>query len=105
GDGLVRSETVRDGSMGRPHERWSLSARGKRLFPDRSAEFADELLDHLAATYRRAAVADFLKARAHRHADRYADQMAQVGDPIQRVHHLAQALTEDGFAARVFDSD
>ncbi|HUG85357.1 MAG TPA: metalloregulator ArsR/SmtB family transcription factor [Euzebya sp.] len=104
-DGLVDSETVRDGSMGRPHERWSLTGRGKRLFPDRSAEFADELLDHLEETYGRSAVAAFLKARAERHAARYADQLAQVSDPVQRVQHLAQALSEDGFAAHVGDGD
>lgn len=104
-DALVTSETVRDGSMGRPHERWSLTGRGKRLFPDRSAEFADELLDHLEATYGRGAVVEFLKARAERHGSRYADQLAQVSDPAQRVHLLAQALSEDGFAAHVSGGD
>ena len=105
GDGLVDSEVVRDGSMGRPHDRWSLTARGKRLFADRSAEFADELLDHLEATYGRHAVLDFLRARAERHADRYAAALADVTDPGERVHHLARALSDDGFAARVVDGD
>jgi predicted ArsR family transcriptional regulator len=101
GDDLIASETVRDGSMGRPHERWSLTDRGRRLFPDRSAEFADELLDHLASTYGRSAVADFLRTRADRHAERYAAALADEPDPEQRVHRLASALSEDGFAARV----
>lgn len=101
GDDLVASETVRDGSMGRPTERWSLTRRGRRLFVDRSAEFADELLDHLEATYGRAALADFLRARAERHADRYAAALEGVEAPEARVAALASALTADGFAARV----
>ncbi|MGI9018567.1 MAG: helix-turn-helix transcriptional regulator [Euzebya sp.] len=105
GDGLVQSQTVRDGSMGRPHDRWSLTARGKALFPDRSAEFADELLQHLEASYGRGAVADFLKSRAERQADRYADRLAKAVNPVDRAHELAQALTDDGFAARVVDGD
>lgn len=104
-DGLVGSATVRDGSLGRPHEAWSLTDRGKRLFPERSAEFADELLDHLAATYGRGAVGDFLKARAERHADRYAEGLLDVTDPLERVTHLAQALSADGFAAHVTTGD
>ncbi|CAN5265154.1 transcriptional regulator [soil metagenome] len=104
-DGLVKSDTVRDGSMGRPRDAWSLTERGKRLFPNRSAEFADELLEHLEATYGRAALGDFLKARAERHADRYADELADVTDPAERVHQLAQALSDDGFAAHVVSSD
>lgn len=104
-DELVAAETIRDGSMGRPRERWSLTDRGKRLFADRSAEFADELLDHLSATFGRGAVADFLKARAERHAARYELQMAAVTDPTERVYHLARALSDDGFAAQVIDGD
>ncbi|WP_370324858.1 helix-turn-helix transcriptional regulator [Euzebya sp.] len=103
GDDLVSSETVHDGSMGRPNERWSLTARGKRLFPDRSAEFADEVLCHLEQAFGRPAVAAFLKARAEQHGDRYADRLADVSDPVERVRALARALSDDGFAARVVD--
>lgn len=104
-DGLIQSETVHDGSMGRPHEQWTLSARARRLFPDRSAEFADEVLDHLQATYGRSALNDFLRGRAEQHADRYADRLDDVEDPADRAERLAQALSEDGFAARVVDGE
>lgn len=104
-DGLVEAETVHDGGMGRPADRWRLTAKGKRLFTDRSAEFADELLDHIAATYGRAAVAEFLKTRNAKQADRYADLLATVSDPAERVQLLAEALSADGFAARVETGD
>jgi predicted ArsR family transcriptional regulator len=104
-DGLVQSETVRDGSMGRPNERWSLAPRGKRLFPDRSAEFATDVLDHLEAVHGRAAVLDLLRARADQQAARYADQLADVVDPADRARRLADALSADGFAARVEEQD
>lgn len=104
-DGLIQSETVHDGSMGRPHDQWTLSARGRRLFPDRSAEFADELLDHLQGTYGRSALNDFLRGRAEQHADRYADRLDDAEDTADRAERLAQALSEDGFAARVVEGD
>jgi predicted ArsR family transcriptional regulator len=103
GDGLVRSEPVHDGGTGRPHERWSLTPRGRRLFPDRSADLAGELLDHLEAAHGRAAVVDFLTARADRQAARYADAVAGADGPADRAARLARALSEDGFAARVED--
>lgn len=103
GDGLVQSETVRDGSMGRPHERWSLAARGRRLFADRSAEFAAELLAHVESTFGRSAVLAFLRDRADQQADRYAAEIAEIEDPADRARHLARVLSEDGFAARVED--
>ncbi len=104
-DGLVDAEAVHDGSMGRPSERWSLTRRGRRLFAERSAEFADELLDHLEAAYGRAAVGEFLRRRAERHGDRYAERLAEIDDPADRAAELARALTEDGFAARVAGGD
>ncbi len=100
-DDLVASRTVHDGSMGRPHEEWSLANRGRRLFADRSAEFADELLVHLKDTYGRGAVTAFLKARVDRHADRWADELADIEDPAERAQRLAAALSGDGFAAQV----
>ena len=104
-DDLVDSAPVHDGGMGRPADCWRLSPKGKRLFADRSAEFADQLLDHVAATYGRGAVAEFLKTRNAAQADRYAEALADVDDPAERAKLLAEALSDDGFAARVEDSD
>ncbi len=100
-DDLVSSRTVHDGSMGRPNEEWSLASRGRRLFADRSSEFADELMVHLEETYGRSAVTAFLKARVDRHADRWSAQLGDISDPAERAQHLATALSGDGFAAQV----
>ena len=97
-DDLVDSAPVHDGGMGRPADRWRLTARGKRLF-------ADQLLDHIEATYGRPAVAEFLKTRNAAQADRYAEALADVDDPAERAKLLAEALSDDGFAARVEDGD
>lgn len=104
-DGLVDSAPVHDGGTGRPAERWTLTQRGKRLFTDRSAEFADQLLDHLEARFGRAAVAEFLKDRNATQADRYAADLIDVADPAERAKRLAAALSDDGFAARVETGD
>ena len=104
-DGLVESATVHDGGTGRPADRWTLTRRGKRLFADRSAEFADQLLTHLEARFGRAAVAEFLKDRNASQADRYAEDLAAVADPAERARLLAEALSDDGFAARVETGD
>ncbi|MEE8602135.1 helix-turn-helix transcriptional regulator [Euzebya tangerina] len=105
GDDLIAGEAVHDGSMGRPRERWTLTARGKRLFADRSSEFADELLDHLEAAHGRTAVLDFLRTRSEAQADRYAERLSGAATPQERAELLAAALSDDGFAARVEETD
>lgn len=100
-DGLVESRPVHHGGRGRPSERYELTERARRLFPDRSAEFANEVLEHLERTFGRAAVLTFLRERASQHGERYAAALAHVEDAEERAKRLAELLSEDGFASEV----
>lgn len=100
-DGLVASHTVRRDGPGRPSAEYVLTRKARRLFPDRSAELANELLRYLELTHGRGAVLEFLRWRAERHGDRYALAVADADDTVERADRLARALSEDGFLAEV----
>jgi predicted ArsR family transcriptional regulator len=100
-DGLVDAETVRREGPGRPSARYALTARARRLFPDRSADLANELFDFLEEEHGRAALTGFLRWRQARHGDRYAADLAGVEDTSERAELLARLLSADGFAAQV----
>ncbi len=100
-DGLVDAQTVRREGPGRPSARYALTARARQLFPDRSAEFANELLDYLEEVHGRRALNGFLRWRQARHGDRYAARLSLVDSAEDRAQLLARLLSEDGFAAQV----
>ncbi len=100
-DGLVVTTTVRTGGPGRPSTRYALSDRARRLYPDRSADFANELLEYLEAEHGRAALLAFLRWRQSRQSQRYSSALAEITDPEARTARLAQMLSEDGFLATV----
>jgi predicted ArsR family transcriptional regulator len=100
-DGLVDAETVRRDGPGRPSARYALTARARLLFPDRSADLANELLDYLEEVHGRQALSGFLRWRQARHGGRYAAALDGAGDVGARVEALAQLLSDDGFAAEV----
>ncbi len=98
-DGLVSSEIVRREGRGRPGARYALSERARRLYPERSAEFANELLDELEREHGRGAVLAFLRRRQGRQAERYASELEGVEGLAERAARLAELLSEDGFVA------
>lgn len=100
-EGLVETTTVRSGGRGRPSTHHVLSPRARRLYPDRSAEFANELLDYVEAEHGRGALLAFLRWRQGRQSERYATALDGVAEPEARTALLAQLLSEDGFLAQV----
>lgn len=102
-DGFVRgeTETVRREGPGRPSQRYALTDRAQRLFPDRTAELASELLDYLEEAYGRSALLGFLRWRQARQGERYERELPEDGALADRVAQLAEALTEDGFPSCV----
>lgn len=100
GDDLVHAETVRRDGPGRPGMRYALTDRAARLFPDRYAELAGDLLTYLEEEHGRSTLLEFLRWRSARQSDRYADVRA-AGDAAARAATLADLLDRDGFMARV----
>jgi predicted ArsR family transcriptional regulator len=100
-DGLVSAETVRRDGPGRPRQQYTLTDRARRLFPDRSADLANELLDYLEAEHGRQALLGFLRWRAQRHGTRYAGELDTAAGTGSRAELLARLLSDEGFAAHV----
>ena len=99
-DDLVDSRLQRQGGRGRPSTQYRLNDRGHRLYPDRTAEFANELWEYVASEHGRQAIVGFLRWRQNQQQQRYADELDDVGTDVRdRVMRLAELLTEDGFLA------
>ena len=98
-DGFVTAETVRGKGRGRPSSQYGLTDKARRLFPDNSAELANELLDYLNDEHGRSELQRFLRWRADRHVGRYAEALAGAETTGERVERLAEVLSEDGFAS------
>lgn len=98
-DDLVVGTQVADGP-GRPATHWSLSPRGRRLWPDRGGDVADELLEFLEAEHGRSGLQAFLRWRLERQAEALAG--AIDADRVEdKIVQLAAALDDAGFAASV----
>lgn len=104
-DELVSARTVRSDGPGRPGARYELTERAKRLFPDHSAQLANELLDFLEAEHGPESVAAFLRWRTDQQRARYARGLAVAGSTTERAERLADLLSEDGFPSDVAPVD
>jgi predicted ArsR family transcriptional regulator len=98
---LILGETVRRGGPGRPGTVYRTTDRAARLFPDGTADFANELLDYLEDRLGPGAVQDFLRWRQARVAERYAGELSALESQGERVETLADLLTEDGFPSLI----
>lgn len=97
-DGLVDAQTVRRDGPGRPSARYALTDRAQRLFPDNSAQLANELLAYLEEEHGRDALLGFIRWRASRQGGRYAE-VRDLTDAEGQVGRLADLLSEDGYLA------
>ena len=100
-DGLVVSVVagLRREGRGRPSTSYQLTDRARRLYPDRSAEFANELLGYLEERHGRPALLEFVRWRQDRQSERYAEALDEADGLEHRVDRLAELLSEDGFLA------
>ena len=101
-DGLVDAETIRRDGPGRPSSHYSLTERAQRLFPDRYADLANEVLEYLEQVHGRAELLAFLRWRSSRQVEHYSgDGRDDLTDVTGRAERLADQLSEDGFLAEV----
>lgn len=106
-EALVEPRVVRRVGRGRPSARYHLTAKAYRLFPDRSAELANDLISFLSDEHGKVGVVQFLQWRQRRQQARYAAALADVSDDDlrARTERLAALLSEDGFLASVHVDD
>lgn len=98
-DGLVAAETVRRTGPGRPCAQYHLTDRGRRLFPDQSAQFACELLEFLEEEHGRPAVLRFFQWRQSRHPGRSGAGLAGLIGDEQTYLNTATTGDSDGHAS------
>ncbi|MBW3606272.1 MAG: ArsR family transcriptional regulator [Actinobacteria bacterium] len=98
-DQLVEGRTTRSPGPGRPAVTYSLTARGERLFPDRSSDLADDVLTFLHDERGKNEMIAFLRWRQKRQQEHYADALDGIDALDDRVELLAELLSADGFLA------
>jgi predicted ArsR family transcriptional regulator len=103
-DGMIEGREVRSPGgrrgRGRPARAWVVSAVGHSALTSSYDDLAADALRFLAETAGSQAVADFAARRVGELEQRYATELAGVGDdPRERAEALAAALTRDGYAA------
>lgn len=96
---LVAARDVAEGP-GRPARRYRLTDRAARLFPQRSADVAEELLQFLEHTQGREGLRAYLRWRLERQTAEL-EQQVTADDVAGRVAQLADALSDAGFDATV----
>ncbi len=96
---LVAVSEVANGP-GRPAKHYSLTDRARRLFPERYAALASDLLEFLADSHGRQGVRDYLTWRLERETRDLADQVTADELP-DRLRQLAAALSDAGYDASV----
>ena len=98
-DALVVSEPEESSGRGRPAARHLLTDRARKLYPDRSAQLANDLFGYLEAEHGRAALHGFLRWRQQQQGSSYEAALDDVTDPAERLDRLAELLSADGFLA------
>ena len=100
---LITSRVVADGP-GRPARHYRLTARADRLFPQRAADVADELLQFIEDTQGREGLRAYLSWRLERQCAELEGRV--TADSLQeRLDQLAEALSQAGFEATVDEAE
>lgn len=102
-DGLIEPREIRLAGRrrrGRPARGWVVSAEGHDLLSADYDDLANQALRFLADTAGPSAITAFAAQRVAEAEERYAAELASVGDdPRERAAALVAALTRDGYAA------
>jgi predicted ArsR family transcriptional regulator len=96
--GLVAAQTERHG-VGRPLQRWSLTAAGNARFPDRHAETTVQLLGIIRRELGESSLDRLIDARAQESRAAYAAALEGAADLGERVARLAAIRTKEGYMA------
>ena len=99
-DGLLRMTELR-GSVGRPAQRWSLTARGHGRFPDAHAEMTVNLIASVRAAFGDAGLATVIADRYRASLVKYRSRMTDADTLADRVRRLCAIRAEEGYMAHV----
>jgi len=97
-DGLVEA-TAEARGVGRPAQRWSLTAAGNARFPDAHADLAAHLIETIRSEFGEAALNRLIDVRAAEARKTYAAAVGDAEELEERVARLTQARTREGYMA------
>lgn len=103
-EGLVEAQTER-GGVGRPSQRWRLTAVAETRFPDAHAELTVRLIEAVRAELGEAALERLVTAHERRSRATYAAEMAGAAGPAEKIARLAAIRTREGYMAEWDDLD
>jgi predicted ArsR family transcriptional regulator len=97
-DGLVVAFSESHG-VGRPSQRWSLTAAGNSRFPDRHAELTLQLIRTVRKELGEGTLDRLIDARSAEARVNYAAALEECADLAERVARLAAIRTGEGYMA------
>jgi len=97
-EGLVEAESEARG-VGRPLQRWRLTASGNARFPDTHAELTVQLIATVRGVLGEAALERIIAAREAETRQAYASALAGAGGLAERVARLAALRAREGYMA------
>jgi len=97
-EGLVEAESAARG-VGRPLQRWRLTASGNARFPDTHAELTVQLIATVRGVLGEAALERIIAAREAETRQAYASALAGAGGLAERVARLAALRAREGYMA------
>ena len=97
-DGLVLAASEARG-VGRPVQRWSLTASGNARFPDGHAELTAHLINSIRSQLGEEVLDRLIESKAAESKAVYAAALQDAASLEQKVERLAEARTREGYMA------
>lgn len=91
----------RAGAVGRPTKYWRLTPEADRFFPAAYAELSVALIDALDDAFGPSGLKRVLESRRARQQLAYSEQIASDAPLAEKLQHLAQVRTKEGYMAEV----
>ncbi len=99
--GMVTRSMTEPTGRGRPPVHWQLAPAAADGFPDRHGELTVDLIGSVRSALGERALERVIAARSDRQAMEYAQSLAGLTDLGDRVRHLADLRTVEGYLAEV----
>ncbi|WP_394825548.1 helix-turn-helix transcriptional regulator [Pendulispora albinea] len=104
-EGLVTVTTEPPQGVGRPTQRWSLTAAGHERFPNAHAELTVQLLDSVRTVLGKGALDRLIDARESQMRATYEQALAGAADLNERVARLVELRAREGYMAEYWRED
>src|SRR6516162_578285 len=99
-DKFVTAEE-RAGTVGRPTKYWRLTPEADRFFPAAYAELSVALIDALGDAFGPSGLKRVFESRRARQQVAYSEQIASDAPLEEKLQHLAEVRTKEGYMAEV----